>query len=170
MSAWMSWSRHTTHTLVSGTTRYQVCKKRNTGGVSINSWYVYMILRFDLFRTFEKKGCTRQKHWQKGELFADGDVHVIRQIDSKSISAAFVVLPGLLPTIHFFLVYSGWTRVIKSGVWPSTLLGMLAQGFTPPSLLPLGSPPFGHDFTPFWHVADWCAPDWLKNTADWRLF
>ena len=24
--------------------------------------------------------------------------------------------------------------------------------------------------TPLWHVAIWCAPDWLKNTAGWRLF
>ena len=35
------------------------------------------------------------------ELFADGDVHVLRQIDSKSKSAAFVVLPGL-PTMQSF--------------------------------------------------------------------
>ena len=24
--------------------------------------------------------------------------------------------------------------------------------------------------SPFWHVAGWCAPDWLTNTAGWRLF
>ena len=30
--------------------------------------------------------------------------------------------------------------------------------------------PFWHDFTPFGHVADWCAPDWLKNTTRWRQF
>ena len=41
--------------------------------------------------------------------------------------------------------------------------GVLAREYTPPSLVSLGS-------TPFWHVADWCASDWLKNTASWRLF
>ena len=47
---------------------------------------------------------------------------------------------------------------------------MLARGYTPPSILGLGSTPFWHDFTPFWHVGVWCAPDWLKNTAGRRLF
>ena len=40
---------------------------------------------------------------------------------------------------------------------------MLAWGYTPRSILSLGS-------TPFWHVAIWCAPDWLKTIAGWRLF
>ena len=40
---------------------------------------------------------------------------------------------------------------------------MLAQGYTLPSLLRLGSPRCWHDFTPVWYVVDWCAPDWLKN-------
>ena len=50
------------------------------------------------------------------------------------------------------------------------LFGMLARGHTPPSLPSLGSPPFWYDFTPFWHVADWGAPDWLKKVADGQLF
>ena len=47
---------------------------------------------------------------------------------------------------------------------------MFARGDTPPSLLNLESTPFWRDFTPFWHVAVWCAPDWLTNTVGWRLF
>ena len=45
-----------------------------------------------------------KKNLTKGgtELFADGDVHVFHQIDSKSKPAAFVVLPGLIPTIQSF--------------------------------------------------------------------
>ena len=51
------------------------------------------------------------------------------------------------------------------------LFSMLARGYTPLSLLSLGSTPFVlHGLTPFWYVAIWCAPDWLKNTAGWRLF
>ena len=51
------------------------------------------------------------------EFSADGDVHV-RQIDSKSKSAAFVVLPALLPTIQTFfsLECIAGERVIKNGV------------------------------------------------------
>ena len=56
------------------------------------------------------------------ERFADGDVHVLRQIDPNSKSTAFVVLPGLLPTMQswvFFLeCIAGETRVIKS-VYPA---------------------------------------------------
>ena len=41
-------------------------------------------------------------------LFVDGDVHFLRQIDSKSKSAAFVELPGILPTIqNFFSFFPG---------------------------------------------------------------
>ena len=61
-----------------------------------------------LFWAFDKKGYTppQQKPWQKGgQLFADGDVDVPRQIDSKSKSTAFDVLPGL-PTIQFFFLFS----------------------------------------------------------------
>ena len=29
---------------------------------------------------------------------------------------------------------------------------------------------FGTILPFFLHVAIWCAPDWLKNTAGWRLF
>ena len=47
---------------------------------------------------------------------------------------------------------------------------MLARGFTPPPLLSLGSPAIWHDFTSFWHVAVWCAPEYLENTAGGRLF
>ena len=59
---------------------------------------------------------------QRGtELFADGAVHVLRQIDSKSKSTAFVVLPGLIPSMQsfftlFFVECIGGERVIKSGV------------------------------------------------------
>ena len=57
------------------------------------------------------------------------------------------------------------------GCEQAPLYGMLTRGYTPPSLLSLGSTPFWcDDFTPLWHVADWYAPDWLKNTAGWRLF
>ena len=60
---------------------------------------------------FDKKGYTpppkKKTLTKRGtELFADGDVHVLRQIDSKSTSAAFAVLPGLLPNIQFFLSFS----------------------------------------------------------------
>ena len=47
---------------------------------------------------------------------------------------------------------------------------MLSRGYTQSSLPWLGDTSFWHDFTPFWHVAVWCAPDWAKNTAGWRLF
>ena len=50
------------------------------------------------------------------------------------------------------------------------LFGMLGRGYTRPSLLSLGSPPFWHDITPFWHVAVWCTPECLENTAGGRLF
>ena len=51
------------------------------------------------------------------ELFADGDVHFLGQIDSKSKSAAFVVLPGLLPTIPIcFIFFSSVKRVNESDV------------------------------------------------------
>ena len=50
-----------------------------------------------------KRGTPPKTLTKRGtELFADGDVHVLRQIDSKSKSTAFVVLPGLLPTIQSF--------------------------------------------------------------------
>ena len=39
------------------------------------------------------------------ELFAADDVDVLRQIDSKSKSTAFVVLAGLLPTIQSFFLF-----------------------------------------------------------------
>ena len=47
-------------------------------------------------------------------------------------------------------------------------LERLREGI-PRRLLSLESPGFWYDFTPFWHVVDWCAPDWLKNAAGWRL-
>ena len=67
------------------------------------------------------------------ELFADGDVHVLRQIDSKSKSTAFVVLPGLLPTIQrFFSFFSSVLRVNeidrKWGVTKYLFLECLREG------------------------------------------
>ena len=58
----------------------------------------------------------------------------------------------------------------KWGCEQVPLFGMLTRGYTPPSLLSLGKSPLLYDFTPFWHIVDWCAPDWLKNTAGGRLF
>ena len=39
-------------------------------------------------------------------LFADGDVYVVRQIESKSKSAAFDKLPGHLPTTQNFFLFA----------------------------------------------------------------
>ena len=80
--------------------------------------------------------------------------------------------PSKHPEFFFFFsrMYSGWTEWSKVGCDQVTLFGMLTRGYTPPSLLSLGNPRFWCDFPPFWHVADWCAPDWLKNTARGRLF
>ena len=39
------------------------------------------------------------------ELFADGDVDILRQVDSESNSTALVVFPGLLPTIQSFFFF-----------------------------------------------------------------
>ena len=127
------------------------------------------------FRSFDKKGQTPPKKnltEKRTELFPDGDVHFLRPIDSKSKSAAFVVLPGFLLTIQSFFFFEyivGEREWLKVGCDQVPLFGMLARGYTPPYLLSLGSTPCWHDFTPFRHVADWYAPDWLKNTAGWRL-
>ena len=65
-------------------------------------------------------------------------------------------------------------RVHKSdqnwGVSKYPFFACLPKGIPRRLLLGEGSLPFWYDFTPFWHVADWCAPDWLKNTAGGRLF
>ena len=60
--------------------------------------------------------------------------------------------------------------MIKSEAIASIPFGMLTLGYTPSSLQGLGSLTFCNDFASFWHVAGWCAPDWLKNTAGGRLF
>ena len=62
----------------------------------------------DVFlRAFDKRGIIPPKTLTKrgGELFADGDVGFHSQIDSKSKSTAFVVLPGLLPIIQSFFFF-----------------------------------------------------------------
>ena len=58
----------------------------------------------------------------------------------------------------------------KMGCEHVPLFDMLTRGCTPPSLLRLRSPPFWCDFPPFGLVADWCTPDWLKNTTGGWLF
>ena len=40
------------------------------------------------------------------EVFADGDVHVLRQVESKSKYVALVVLPGLPTTQSFLFLFS----------------------------------------------------------------
>ena len=128
-------------------------------------------------RAFDKKGYITPKTLTKRgtELFAEGDVDVLRQIDSKSKTIAVAMLPGLLPTIQrfpfsFVECIAGEREWSKVGCDLVPLFGMLARGYTPPSLLSVGSTPFWHNFTLFWHVAIWCAPGWLKDTAGWRLF
>ena len=128
------------------------------------------------FEHLTKRGYTPKKTLTKRGtlLFADGDVHVLRQIDSKPKSAAFGELPGHLPTIQSFFFFREciaaereWSKV---GCEQVLFFGMFTRGYTPPSLLNLGSPPFWCDFPPFWHVVDWCTPDWLQNTAGGGLF
>ena len=72
--------------------------------------------------------------------------------------------------LFFSRVYSGWARVIKSEVWASTPFWHVYARVFPSVVTNFGSPPFWHDFNPFWHVAVWCAPECLENTAGGRLF
>ena len=58
------------------------------------------------FKSFHEKGCTHQTLSERGaEVFADGDVHVLRQIHSRLKSAAIVVVPGLLQTIQICFLF-----------------------------------------------------------------
>ena len=120
-------------------------------------------------RAFDKKGYPPKKHWKKGGNCFSPTVTsmLLHQIDSKSKSAAFGELPAHLPTIQSFFFprdcIAGEREWSKVGYEQVPLFGMHTRGYTPPSLLGLGSPPF-------WHVAKSCASEWLKNTAGGRLF
>ena len=86
------------------------------------------------------------------QLFLDCDVYVLRQIDSKSKSAAFVELPRILPTTQSFFFppecIAGERELSQVGYEQVPLFGMFARGYTPPSLRSLGSLSFVR-FCPF---------------------
>ena len=106
------------------------------------------------------------------EIFADGDVHVLRQIDSKSKSTALVMLPGILPTIQSLFIISSVLRVNESdqkwGVTQYPFWNACVRVYRAVSTNS-GSSPFWHDYAPFRYVAIWCAPDWFKIITGWRL-
>ena len=125
--------------------------------------------------TIWQKGVQPPKYWQKeGQIFSPTatSVFFVKSTPNQNRQRLPCSLGSSQPSVFcsFFFECIADERVIRSGVWLSTPLGMLARGYTPPSLLSLGRTPSWHDFTPFWHLAIWCAPNSLKNTTGWRRF
>ena len=126
---------------------------------------------------FDPRGYTPPQKKLKAKrgtlLFADGGVHGLRQIDSKSKSAAFGELPGHLPTIQrvFFFLASVYRVNGSDQKWgvSTPFLACLREGIHPAVSTKFGKSPFMVRFSPFLARCGLVCPGLAQKHRRWAI-